>query len=396
MRLTILILLLATTTGTQFAAAQSRNGIDTLQAQDFTPLENRRIGLITNHTGRDRNGTPTIDLLYKAPNIELVALFSPEHGIRGEADDNVADETDSKTGLPVYSLYYEERRMPSPEQLQDLDTLVFDIQDIGARFYTYISTMGLAMEAAAENNIAFFVLDRVNPIGGLSVDGPTHEGEKNFTGHHPIPVRHGMTAGELAQMFKTENNLELDLTVVPLENWSRHQLFDSTGLPWVNPSPNIRTLGQAVLYPGVALLEFTNVSVGRGTDIPFELVGAPYIDDPHVFADTLNQFQLPGVTFKPAQFKPESSVFAGELCGGTRIILTDPQTCPAVSVGIALALSLRHQYPDHWEMTNFNKLLKHQPTVDAVAEGKSLTDIVNLWTNDRYEFEKRRQRFLAY
>ncbi|MEM7146055.1 MAG: DUF1343 domain-containing protein [Verrucomicrobiota bacterium] len=392
MRLTVLILFLIASP----LPAQTLNGIDTLQAQNFAPLENQRLGLITNHTGRDRTGTPTIDLLHKAPNINLVALFSPEHGIRGEADENVDDETDAKTGLPVHSLYRENRRKPTPDQLAGLDALVFDIQDIGTRFYTYISTMGLAMEAAAENDLAFFVLDRVNPIGGLTVDGPVHQGEKNFTGHHPIPIRHGMTVGELANMFNAENKLDLNLTVIPVENWSRDQYFDTTGLPWINPSPNMRSLAEAVLYPGVALLEFTNVSVGRGTDIPFELVGAPYIDQPHLFADALNQFQLPGVTFKPAQFKPKSSVFAEELCGGARIILTDPKACPAVDVGLALALTLRSQYPDHWDMTNFYKLLKHPPTVDAVANALPLDEIHQTWFKDRADFESRRRSFLLY
>jgi uncharacterized protein YbbC (DUF1343 family) len=225
---------------------QVRNGIDVLEKQHFAALNGLKLGLITNHTGRNRKGVSTIDLLFESEQVELVALFSPEHGIRGKLDEEVGDSMDDKTGLPIRSLYGEKRK-PGPETLEDLDALVFDIQDIGCRFYTYISTMGLAMEAAAENHKQFFVLDRVNPINGITVDGPLRRGEFDFIAYHDIPIRHGMTVGELARMIKVENKLDLELTVIPVQDWRRDMLFDETGLPWINPSPNMRSLTQAIL-----------------------------------------------------------------------------------------------------------------------------------------------------
>ena len=232
---------------------------------------------MTNHTGRTRDGRTTIDALHGADRVELAALFGPEHGIRGEVDDKVSDGRDSHTGLPVYSLYGA-REKPTPEQTQGLDTLVFDIQDVGCRFYTYISTLGLVMEAASEQKLRVVVLDRPNPITGTRVEGPLADPDKlSFTACHPIPVRHGMTAGELARLFRAERGLVCPLEVVPCEGWRRGDWYDATGLLWVNPSPNMRSLTAATLYPGVGLLEMTNLSVGRGTDTPFEVVGAPYI-----------------------------------------------------------------------------------------------------------------------
>jgi CubicO group peptidase (beta-lactamase class C family) len=251
--------------------SQTLNGIDVLKRDGFALLKGKRVGLITNHTGRDRDGNPTIDVLHKAPDMKLVALFSPEHGIRGALDqEKITNTTDEKTGLPVFSLYGETRK-PTAEMLKDIDVLVFDIQDIGARFYTYVSTMGLAMEVAAKNGKTFVVLDRVNPINGIDVDGPLADGDKlSFIAHHQIPVRHGMTVGELAQLFNKERAINADLHIVRVEDWKRSQWFDETGLTWINPSPNMRSLAEATLYPGVGLIETTNVSVGRGTDTPFE------------------------------------------------------------------------------------------------------------------------------
>ncbi|MEK7707843.1 MAG: exo-beta-N-acetylmuramidase NamZ domain-containing protein, partial [Verrucomicrobiota bacterium] len=256
---------------------QTLNGIDVLAKNHFAPLKGKRVGLITNHTGHDGDRNATIDLLKNAPGVKLVALFSPEHGIRGVADEQVGDGKDEMTGLPIYSLYSETRK-PKPEHLKDLDVLVFDIQDIGCRFYTYASTMGLAMEAASENGKQIFILDRVNPINGVAIDGPVLAGPPTFVGFYKVPLRHGMTLGELARMYNAEQNLKADLTVIEIENWRRDQWFDETGLPWTSPSPNLRNLKQAMLYPGVGLLE-SALSVGRGTDTPFEVVGAPYIDD---------------------------------------------------------------------------------------------------------------------
>jgi uncharacterized protein YbbC (DUF1343 family)/CubicO group peptidase (beta-lactamase class C family) len=373
-----------------------KNGIDVLIDNEFAPFEGLKIGLITNHTGLARDERKTIDLLHQAPNVELKALFSPEHGIRGSVDEAVGDEKDKKTGLKVYSLYQTDRRKPNPDQLVGLDALVFDIQDIGCRFYTYVSTMGLCMEAAHEAGIKFFVLDRVNPIGGRTVQGPVLDGKSSFIGFHPIPVRHGMTAGELAMMFKHDRKWEsLSLEVIKVQNWKRGDYFDETGLPWINPSPNMRSIEAAVLYPGIGLLEFTNISVGRGTRIPFELVGAPYIE-PHAFAAALNAEKLPGVEFLPVHYTPDASVFKDERCGGVKILLTDRNQCPSVRVGIAMARTLRRLYPEAWKMHNFNKLLIHQPTFDSVANLAATDDTLKLWAPQSQRFVLHRNEFLLY
>ncbi|MFV2074427.1 MAG: DUF1343 domain-containing protein, partial [Thermoanaerobaculales bacterium] len=359
-------------------------------------LEGLRLGLITNHTGRGREGTTTIDLLHRASGLDLVALFSPEHGIRGEADASVEDGTDSETGLPVRSLYKNETRKPSLEQLAGLDALVFDIQDIGCRFYTYISTMGGAMEAAAEAGIRFIVLDRVNPIGGAVVAGPVLAGERSFVGFHEIPVRHGMTVGELARMFRAEREeLEgLELSVVPIEGWRRDRLFDETGLPWVDPSPNMRSLTEALLYPGIGLLEFMKLSVGRGTDTPFEIVGAPYLDGEDL-ARELEALRLPGLRFNPVMFTPEASVFENEECHGVAIALTSRQPA-SIRAGIAIASILHRLHGAEIDYQRFRKLLVHQPTFEAVASGKSLDEIEALWQPALDEFKARRADYLLY
>ena len=287
------------------------NGIDVLVKQNFAPLKKLRLGLVTNHTGQDRFRNPTIDLLFHAPGVRLQALFSPEHGIRGALDEFVSDTADEITGLPVRSLYpklparkkgqteqeynalINRLRAPEPSSLTNLDALVFDIQDIGCRFYTYVATMGLCLEAAAQSGLQFIVLDRVNPINGLAVEGPVYHGDPNFVAWHSIPLRHGMTVGELAKMLNAERGLKANLTVVPVEGWKRDMWFDATGQPWRHPSPNMRSLNAATLYPGVGLHE-SALSVGRGTDTPFEIVGAPYIDDLRLAAE-LNKAQLPGV-----------------------------------------------------------------------------------------------------
>ncbi len=304
------------------------------------------------------------------------------------------DGRDRKTGLPVHSLY-SDRRKPTPGQLAGLDALVFDIQDIGCRFYTYISTMGNCMEAAQAAGLKFVVLDRVNPIGGVKVEGPVLDGARTFTGFHEIPVRHGMTVGELAKMFRAERFPKLDLTVVKVEGWKRKMLFNETGLPWVNPSPNMRNLTEAILYPGVGLLEFTNLSVGRGTRQPFELVGAPYVN-PDAFARELKSAQLPGLDFVPVRYTPDSSVFKGEKCGGVRILLKDPRACPSVDLGIVMAKALRKLYTAQWETKNLNKLLVHPRTRDGILAGKSLVEIHGSWQTGLSRFKTRRAKYLLY
>ncbi len=377
------------------AVTDVRNGIDVLAAQGFAPLrKKRKIGLITNHTGVDRDRNPTIDLLKGAKDVDLRALFSPEHGIRGQFDEKVPDGVDTKTGLPIHSLYGETRQ-PRPEQLKDLDALVFDIQDIGCRFYTYIATMGLCLEAAARANLEFVVLDRVNPINGAHVEGPVYLGSTNhFVAFHAIPLRHGMTVGELARMFNAERDWKARLSVIPVEGWKRSQWFDETSLPWINTSPNMRTLKEAILYPGVGLVEFA-VSVGRGTDTPFEVVGAPYIDDRR-FADALNHAGLPGISFVPIRFTPNASHFKGQECGGVYLMLNDRETCRVVDVGIALALTLTRLYPKEFPLEKIPPLLQHPATEDAIRVGKSLAEIKALWSTDLAEFQARRGSFLLY
>jgi len=371
-------------------------GIDVLQREDFRRLAGRRVGLITNHTGVNRYGVPTAGLLHEAANVELVALFSPEHGLEGKLDvANVPDGRDAVTRRPVYSLYGKTRR-PAAETLRGIDTLVFDVQDVGARFYTYISTMGYAMQTAAEHKIRFVVLDRPNPINGLDVAGPVLDaGRESFVGFHRLPVRHGMTVGELACMFNAELKLGLDLEVVRMEGWRRSDFYDATGLPWVDPSPNMRSLTQALLYPGIGLLETTNLSVGRGTDTPFERIGAPWLDGRRL-ARTLNGCGLPGVRFVPIAFTPEASKFEAQPCGGVNVIITDRARFQSIRTGFEIARQLRALYPDAWEAPAYDRLLGNQEVLDAVLQRKTVEQIESIYRPRLEEFLRRRSRFLLY
>jgi uncharacterized protein YbbC (DUF1343 family)/CubicO group peptidase (beta-lactamase class C family) len=371
----------------------TRNGIDVLVKQNFAPLKGLRLGLVTNHTGHDRERNPTIDLLKNAPGVELKALFSPEHGIRGLKDEAVKDSTDEQTGLPVYSLYGASTK-PKPEQLEELDALVFDIQDVGCRFYTYTATMALVMEAAAEHGKKYFVLDRVDPLNGIAVEGPVLAGKPTFVGYHKVPLRYGMTIGELAKMFKAERNCNADLTVIPIENWRRDAWFDETGLPWTNPSPNMRNLTEAILYPGVGLLE-SALSVGRGTDTPFEVVGAPYIDDLKL-AEELNRAALTGVRFVPIRFTPTYSVHKDKLCRGVYILLTDRDACNSVDVSLEIARSVYRLYPQDFDLGKLTHLLLHPPTLEALRADKQLAEIHALWQKDLDDFMKIRAKYLLY
>jgi uncharacterized protein YbbC (DUF1343 family)/CubicO group peptidase (beta-lactamase class C family) len=341
------------------------NGIDVLHASGYEALRGLRIGLITNHTGIDRTGNPTLDLLRSAPDVELVALFSPEHGIRGEADAKLGDERDPVTGMTVFSLYGE-RRKPSAEQLANVDALVFDIQDIGTRFYTYISTMGLSMEAVAAAKKKFFVLDRVNPIGGEIVEGPLLEGEMDFVGWHPIPVRHGKTVGELAELFKKERSIDVDLTVIPVRGWKREQWQDEAGLPWINTSPNMRSLAAAGLYPGIGLME-SAISVGRGTATPFEVIGAPYIDGAALIREV---GPIAGVTMEPIRFTPTASTFKDQPCGGVRFTITDRRALRSVHLGLSIAAALRRLYGDQFAVDKMQRLLRNKAALERIRAGK--------------------------
>jgi len=371
-------------------------GIDVLEATGYGPLAGRRVGLVTNHTGITRDGAGTARVLHEAPDVELLALFSPEHGLKGALDiGHIADGQDAETGLKVFSLYGDTRK-PTPEMLKGLDALAFDIQDIGARFYTYISTMGLAMQAAAEHGLRFVVLDRPNPINGVDVAGPVLDpGRECFVAFHSLPLRHGMTVGELARMLDSELKLGLDLHVVAMRGWRRAMHFDDTGLPWVNPSPNMRSLAEALLYPGIGLLETTNLSVGRGTDTPFEVIGAPWLDGTRL-AEALSTAGLGGVSFEAIAFTPTSSKFAGERCGGVRIAITDRATLRPVRLGLEVARQLRLLHADAWEAAACDHLLRSKATLDALLAARPVAEIEALWQPELDRFRQRRVEFVMY
>ncbi len=373
-------------------------GIDVLERDNFKQLEGRNIGLVTNHTGRDRAGRATIDVLAAAKNLKLVALFAPEHGLRGLEDNFIGSSRDEKTGLPVYSLYDSKTRRPTDTMLAGIDTLVFDIQDIGCRFYTYITTCGYVMEEAARRKIKFVVLDRPNPINGNDVEGPVADGDltkDSFTAYHTLPVRYGMTIGELATMFNKEREINADLTVIKMSGWRRADYFDATTLTWINPSPNMRSLTQGLLYPGIGLLETTNVSVGRGTDTPFEIIGAPWIDGQKL-AEQLNQAGLAGTRFVPVRFTPKSSKYANEECGGVNIIITDRAAFRPLATGIEIAYLLYRLYPTLWKVDDYLRLLVHRQTLAALKDGKLPHEIMPLWRDDLNEFKAIRQKYLLY
>ena len=386
---------------TSLAIAQPRahavlTGIDVLAEDDYRLLSTGRVGLITNHTGVDRLGNSDIRLLHDAANVDLVRVFSPEHGISGTLDIPVIrDGVEVRSGIPIVSLYGEVRR-PTPVMLADIDILVFDIQDIGTRFYTYISTLGYAIQAAAENGIRFVVLDRPNPINGHDVAGPVlDDGKQSFVGFHRLPVRHGMTIGELARMFNTELQLDLDLHVVRMRGWHRAEYFDATGLTWINPSPNIRNLTAAILYPGIGLLETTNLSVGRGTATPFELFGAPWLNA-ELLAAQLTELAIPGVRFDAIEFTPTASKFENIRCNGLRIVITDRDRFDPLRLGFEIVVQLILLHGNIWEVNSYLRLLGSAATLKAIREGGSLDDIEAVFAADLADFRARREKFLLY
>lgn len=370
-------------------------GIDVLRADGFALLQGRRVGLVTNQAGRARDGTSTIDLLYRADGVRLVALFSPEHGLRGTSEERVPSGRDEATGLPVYSLYGETLR-PTPEMLRDLDTLVIDLPDVGARFYTYMTTLAYVLEEAAKHGIRVVVLDRPNPINGFQIEGPTLEPElKGFTGYFPMPIRHGLTLGELARLFNDEQKIGADLTVVPMKGWRRDLWFDETGLPWVNPSPNIRNLLQAALYPGLGAIEGTNLSVGRGTDTPFQQIGAPWIDGVEL-ARVLNARGLPGVRFYPVTFTPTASKYARERCQGVFIVITDRATLRPVRVGIEIAAALYRLYGARFDLDAATRLIGSREVVRRIRAGEDPARIAADWAVDEGRWRLLAARYLLY
>ena len=377
------------------APARVRAGIDVLAADDFALLRGKRIGLITNPTGRSAEGRRTADLLAAAPNVTLAALFAPEHGVRGGLTGEVADTVDDKTRVLVHSLYGRTRR-PTPEMLRGLDALVFDLQDAGVRYYTFITTMAYAMEAAAQHGVEFIVLDRPNPLNGAAVEGPRLDADRlNFEGYFPLPLRHGLTVGELARLFNAEKKIGARLRVVRLENWSRTMWFDATGLAWVSPSPNLRSLRGNTFYPAVELLRAGEVSVGRGTETPFELFGAPWIDAAEL-ARSLAARRMPGVRFTPTEFTPTADVHAGRTCHGVRLVLTDREALDVGRLGVELLSALWRLYPRNFRLEKTIRLLGSQKTLARIRAGDDPLDIVAGWKEELETFKKLRARYLLY
>ncbi len=370
-------------------------GVDVLEERNFDGLKGQRVGLITNQTGVDSRGRRTIDMLAGRSDVKLVAIFSPEHGVGGTAEGAVANASDAATGVPIYSLYGETRR-PTDSMLKGIDTLVFDIQDAGVRFYTYVTTMAYCMEEAAKHHIEFVVLDRPVPLGGEVIEGPVLDANRpSFTGYFPMPVRYGMTLGELAKMFNAENHIGADLEVFPLGNWHRGDAYDQTGLKWIPPSPNLRTVNEAFLYPGIEILQAGGVSVGRGTDKPFETLGAPWIEA-NAFAAALNRSEIPGVSFSSAEFTPNSDLYHGQLCRGVRITVTSRDSFRSMRVGLEMADVLHHMYTDHFDLDKINELLGSESTIDRLKRGDAPVDIIAGWTADLDKFRQMREKYLLY
>ncbi len=374
-----------------------RTGIDVLRDEHFERLRGAHVGLITNASGRARDGASTIDLLLGASGVTLVALFTPEHGLRADREGSIDGGRDERTGLPVYSLYGD-TFAPTAASLEGIDTLVFDIQDVGTRFFTYTSTMRRAMQAAREHDLRFVVLDRPDPIDGVDVAGPMLAPRgRSFVNHHALPVRHGMTVGELAYLFNADDHLGVDLSVVPMTGWGRAAYGDQTGLPWVNPSPNLRSVAEALLYPAVGLLEATNLSVGRGTEAPFEQIGAPWIDGP-ALASALGREALSGVTFAPVTFTPKADPYTGRSCNGVRMHVPQDQRAlfEPVRTGIAIARVLRRLHPAEWQFAKLDHLLAHAAAMNAIDAGMSLDAIVETYKLELASFLAKRDKYLLY
>jgi len=374
-------------------------GIDVLEQQGYALLQGKQVGLITNHTGVDSSGRSTADLLAKAPGVKLVALFSPEHGIRGKrvAGEPIGDTIDPHLHLPVYSLYGSVQK-PTPEMLNAIDVLVFDMQDVGARFYTYLTTMGMAMEAAGQRKIPFMVLDRPDPSGGAVIEGQVLDPRiHHFTAYYQIPVRHGLTAGELAQWYNQTQKLSVQLTVIGLKNWKREMLWEDTELPFLPPSPNIRTPTEALLYSGLGMFEATNISVGRGTETPFELIGAPWMDSA-LLSDRLNALRLPGFKFKAVTFVPAGDVYAGQPCSGVRIKVTDPGAIRPIDLFVQVSCLVRELWPKdfqpRWE--EVARVTGSQDFEHMYEANKPAAEILDVFHKSAEQFAKDRQPYLLY
>jgi uncharacterized protein YbbC (DUF1343 family) len=375
---------------------QTLTGLDALVQDGCSVFEGARVGLITNHTAIIRDRHHVLDVLVEA-GVQVVALFGPEHGIRGDHDETfkVASEVDAATGLPIHSLFSSVQR-PTPQMLEGIDLLVFDIADVGVRYYTYTTTMTWCMEEAAGAGTRFVVLDRPNPITGTRVEGPVLAPPfQKLSAYHPIPTRHGLTSGELALFANGEYGIGCDLQVVPCRGWTRSMWFDETGLPWVDPSPNLRNLNQATLYPVICGLEHSRVAVGRGTDSPFEIFGAPYMDGMEVAA-RLNARQDLHLRFVPIQFTPASHVFAGEVCGGCFVFTTDRQTMRPVEANVHIACELASLYPGEFDAVGGAHLLGGPAVAEAIRDGEPASRIISAWQTATEEYTRARQAYLLY
>ncbi len=370
-----------------------QTGSTVLAANDFQFFAGANIGFIGNHTSRLSDGTPTVAALQQSKNVNLRKLFSPEHGAFGAYDEDVTDETDPLSGLVIHSLFGEHKK-PTPEMLAGLEYLVFELQDVGARFYTYTATLLLAIDAAFENNIKILVLDRPNPIGGINSDGPLAD-EISFVAPYTTPIRAGVTLGELALLYARETGKGSIVEIARMLDWRREMYFDQTGIEWIAPSPAMKSINTAIVYPGVCLLEQTNVSVGRGTDLPFEIAGAPYINAEE-WARHITSLQLFGVTVQPHRFTPVSSKFAGEECFGIRIIVTDRKAFRSVEFGIVLLTTLRNLYPQTFECSAAKSLLASSATLEKILSGHNSSEIVEAWTEPLAEWTDRCSSCLLY
>ena len=378
-----------------------RPGVEVLIQDSLHLVSGKRVGLVTNNTGIDRNRRSDIDILADHPDVELIALYSPEHGIRGEERAGAAIESgfDEQTGLPIHSLYGETRK-PTPDMLNNVDVLIFDMQDVGARYYTYVSTMALAMEAAGENGIPFLVLDRPNPIRGDVVQGNVLDPEySTFVGLYEVPMRHGMTPGELARMYVGEFGISVDLTVVPVDGWRRDMTFDDTGLPWVAPSPNMPDVASALAYPGTCLFEGTPISVGRGTDRAFRWIGAPWLDGA-VLSEALNGYGIEGVRFEPATFTPTNAgdrKFEGVIVHGVELV-AERSDYDASRAAIAMLIETYRMSGDNWAWyeAHFDRLSGTDAIRLGLVAGTSFDDLVSSWDSDVRGFETVRAPYLLY
>ncbi len=385
-------------------------GADILLSDSIHLIANKNIGIVTNHTGVLSNGVHIVDTLNSLKNVNITVLFGPEHGIRGDAPDghSISDGKDSKTGIQVYSLYGKTRK-PTKEMLKNVDVLIFDIQDIGARFYTYISTMFYSIQAAAENNIPILILDRPNPINGNMVEGQvTEENYLSFVGIAKMPIAHGMTTGELALFFNEENLIDpkqkADLTVIKLTGWNREMYYDETGLNWLKPSPNMPFLETAIVYPGMCLIEGTNISEGRGTQSPFLKIGSPYIN-PNELIDKLNSYSLTGIEYKPIKYTPveipnmaSKPKYENKLCKGIELKVTDRNKFDAVQFGIILIHSVMKLYPNEFEFRegSIDRLYGTDKLRTMLKNGSSPNDIFNTWTVELNNFKEIRKKYLLY